>query len=124
MKNYGAKDVDAYIANSAVEARPVLKELQKIIKSAVPNAIEGINWGFPFYKYHGTYAHFAAYKHHVALGFGSDLQNKDRTILENHGYATGQKRIQIKFNQKVPTTEIRKILKSVVKMNEAKTAVK
>jgi len=86
----------------------------------IPNVEEKINWGFPFYKYHGTYAHFAAYKHHVAFGFGSDLLNKDREILEKNGYATGQKRIQIKFNQKVPTTAIKQILKAQAKMNEAK----
>jgi uncharacterized protein len=124
MKNYSAKDVDTYIANSAPEARPVLRELRKIIQSTVPNAIEGISWGFPFYKYRGTFTHFAAYKHHVALGFGSDLQNKDRAILEKNDYATGQKRIQIKFDQKVPTAAIQQILKAGAKLNEAKRAVK
>jgi uncharacterized protein len=121
MKNYSAKDVDSYIANSAVEALPKLKEIREIIKSTIPNAEEGINWGFPFYKYHGTLAHFAEYKHHVALGFGSDIQKKDLEIFEKNGYTTGQKRIQIKFDQKVPTAMISQILKAQAKMNEAKS---
>lgn len=120
MNNYNAKDVDSYIANSGKEARPILEEIRKIIKSAIPRAEEGINWGFPFYKYHGTLAHFAEYKNHVALGFGSDLQNKDHEILKKNGYATGQKRIQIRFGQKVPVAEIKQILKAQAIINEAK----
>lgn len=114
------KNVDEYIANASGEAQPKLREIRALIKSAVPKAEEGINWNFPFYKYHGTLAHFAEYKRHVALGFGSDIQDKDRKTLEKNGYATGQKRIQIQFEQKVPSTEIKQILKAQVKMNENK----
>jgi uncharacterized protein len=120
MKNNDVKNVDGYIANSTKEARPHLEELRRIIKSTVRGAEEGINWGFPFYKYRGTLAHFAEYKLHVALGFGSDLQSKDREVLEKKGYAIGQKRIQIKFNQNIPEKEIRQILKAQAKMNESK----
>ena len=113
MTNPPSKDVDSYISNSSKEARPILEELRKIIKSTVPKAEESINWEFPFYKYQGTtLAHFAEYKKHVAIGFGSDLQKKDIEILEKKGYETGQKRIQIQFNQKVPVAEIKSILKA------------
>ena len=118
------KNVDSYIANSGSKACPILQELRNIIKSVVPKAEEGINWGFPFYKYYGTLAHFAEYKNHVAIGFGSDLQNKNRELLEKNGYAIGQKRIQIKFDQKVPTTAIKQILKAQAKMNEASRSIK
>ena len=122
MENNSAKDVNSYIASSGIEACPILEEIRKIIKSTVQEAEEGISYGFPLYKYYGTLAHFAEYKNHVALGFGSDLQNKDLEILEKKGYTTGQKRIQIKFDQKVPTAEIRQILKAQAKINEAKKA--
>lgn len=82
MKNCLAKNVDEYIAKAQKEAQSKLGEIRAVIKSAASKAEEGINWGFPFYKYYGTLAHFAEYKHHVALGFGSDLQNKDREMLE------------------------------------------
>ena len=111
IKTPRLKDVDSYIANSGEETRQMLNELRKIIKITIPGVEEKINLGFPFYKYHGTYAHFAVYKQHVALGFGSDLPDKDRQLLEKNGYATGQKRIQIKFNQKVPAAVIKQILK-------------
>ena len=124
MKNDRVKNVDDYIAHSGIKARSTLEELRKIIHSTVPEVDEGISWGFPFYKHQGILAHFAEYKNHVALGFGSDLQTKVRILLEKKGYATGQKRIQIKFDQKVPTEAIKQILKAQAKMNEAKKTLK
>ena len=124
MKNYKAKDVDEYIASADKEARPKLKELREIIKSVIPKAEEGISWGVPFYKYHGVLAGFAAFKNHVSFGLVTVLQSKDRKMLEKKGYKTGKKTIQIKFDQKVPATAIKQILKAQAKMNEAKRAIK
>ena len=118
------KDVDSYIANSDKEARPKLEELRNIIKSTIPKAEEGIWYGVPFYRYHGELAGFAAYKNHVSFGFGTAvLQSKDRKMLEKKGYKTGKGTMQIKFDQKVPITAIKKILKEKAKMNEAKRTI-
>lgn len=121
---YGAKNVDAYIANSAKEARPKLEELRKIIKSTIPKVEEKISWGVPFYRYHGALVGFATFKNHVSFGLGlAGLQNKDRKMLERKGYVTGKKIIQIRFDQKVPAIAIRQILKAQAKMNKAKKAI-
>lgn len=124
MKNYNAKDVDAYIAGADKDARPKLTEIRKIIRSTVPKAEEGISWGIPFYKYHGLLAGFAAFKNHVSFGLVTVLQSKDRDMLENKGYKTGKKTIQIKFDQRVPITVVRQILRANAKRNEAKKAKK
>ena len=120
-KDSKLKDVDSYIANSAREARPILKELRKIFKSTIPEAEEGISWNVPFYKYHGELAGFAAYKKHVSFGFGEPvLESKDRKLLEEKGYILGKGTMQIKFNQEVPASAIKQILKAKAKINEAK----
>ena len=124
MKNYLAKNVDEYIANATKEAQFKLREMRAVIKSATPKAEEGISWGIPFYKYQGVLAGFAAFKNHISFGFVKVLQSKDRKMLEKKGYITGKKTIQIKFNQKVPTTTIKQILKAKAKINEAKRAIK
>jgi len=124
MRNYTAKDVDSYIASSGIEARPKLKEIRKIIKSTIPKVEEGISWGVPFYKYHGILVGFAAFKNHVSFGFADILQSKDRKMLEEKGYISEKKTIQIKFDQKVPTTVIKQILKAKAQMNEAKRVIK
>ena len=125
MRMYKAKDVDSYIINSGREASPKLKEIREIIKSTIPKVEEGISWGVPFYKYYGILAGFATFKNHVSFGFCEIvIQSKDREMLEKKGYIIGKKTIQIKFDQKVPTTAIKKILKAKAKMNEAKRAIK
>jgi uncharacterized protein YdhG (YjbR/CyaY superfamily) len=122
MRNYIAKDVDSYIANASVEARPHLKELRKIVKSTIPGVGESISWGVPFYKYHGLLAGFSYFKAHVGFGFAFALLKKDREALEKKGYTTGSKTIQIRFDQKIPVAEIKQILKAKAKENEEKTS--
>ncbi len=119
MRNYNAKDVESYIASCESEARPALKELRRVIKSTIPKAEEGISWGIPFYKYHGFLAGFVAFNNHVSFGFTNLLLPADRTILEEKGYVTGKKTVQIQFSQKIPATDIKQILKAKAKMNEA-----
>lgn len=124
MRNYSAKDVDSYISGSEPEARPTMEEIRKIIKSTIPNVEEGISWGVPFYRFHGLLGGFAVFKNHVSFGLAFVLESKDREMLEEKGYETGKKTIQIKFDQKVPTTVIKQIVKTKAKMNEAKRALK
>ena len=119
MKKTDVKDVDSYIAGSAAEARPKLEEIRQVIKSAVPGAEETIWYGVPFYRYHGELAGFAAYKKHVSFGFGAGvLQDKDRKILEDKGYKTGKGTLQIKFDQEVPVSVMKRILKAKAEMNQ------
>lgn len=124
MKNYKAKDVDNYIASVDSNARSNLTQLRNLIKSTVPGAEESISWGVPFYKYYGLLAGFVALKNHVDFGLAFALEDKDRKKLLEKGYLTGKKTVQIKFDQKVPVTEIKQILKAKAKMNEEKKAVK
>ncbi len=125
MKNYSAKDIDAYIASSEKEARPKLKELRKIIKATIPKVEEKISWGIPFYGYHGPLVGFASFQNHVSFGLGlAGLQSKTREMLEKKGYKTGKKVVQIRFDQKVPVAAIKKILKAQAKLNEAKRGTK
>ena len=118
------KDVDSYITNSDEEARPIMEELRRIIKSIIPEVEESISWRVPFYRHHGALVGFAVYKNHVSLGFATQLESEDRKMLEEKGFKTGNKTIQIKFNQKVPAAEIRQILKAKAIFNESPKATK
>ncbi|MGB7393138.1 MAG: DUF1801 domain-containing protein [Pricia sp.] len=116
-----AKEVNEYIANSAEEARPIMEELQKIIRETVPGAEERIAWNVPNYKLHGVLAGFAAYSKHVSLGFSEGgLSDGERELFENKGHKTGKGTVQIKFDQEVPSKIIKQALRSHVKLNEAK----
>ncbi|VVB73768.1 Uncharacterised protein [uncultured archaeon] len=120
MQNYKAKNVNEYIASMPKEARPKLKEVRKMIRSAVPGAEESISWGIPFYKYHGLLAGFVALKDHVDFGLAFHLKSKDRKALAEKGYKTGNKTIQIRFDQKAPVTIMKRMLKEKARMNEEK----
>lgn len=122
MTNYSAKNVTEYISGAPKEARSHLRELRAAIKSAVPKAEEGISYGKPFYKYHGMLAGFDAYKNHIGFEIWADkLRSEDRKMLEEKGYKTGSRTFHIRYDQQVPTTVIKKMLKAQAKMNEVKS---
>lgn len=114
------KDVDSYIENSVRESRSIMKELRELIKMTIPEAEEVISWNVPIYKYNnGILAGYSVARKHVSFGVDT-LKNEDRELLKEEGYKTGKKTIQIKFDQQVPATIIKKILLEQVNINESK----
>lgn len=74
-----AKDprIDAYIAEAAPFAQPILKHLRKLVHQAAPAAEETIKWGSPFFTYRGKILCFmAAFKAHLAFGFWGPAMKK------------------------------------------------
>ena len=70
------KDIDAYLASVTSENRVALEELRKIIHDAAPDAIEGISYRIPVFKWHGPLVFFAAFTNHLGLYV------VDKTLLE------------------------------------------
>jgi len=60
--------VDAYIANSAPFARPILRHLRATVHAACPAVEETIKWGMPHFVYHGNLCHIASFQRHCAFG--------------------------------------------------------
>ena len=120
MRNYIAADVDEYIASAEPAAGPTLRSLRELVKSTVPAATESISWGVPFYKYHGLLAGFSVFTSHVSFGLAFALDDEIRAKLAEKGYKTGSKTVQIKFDQLIPTAEIKQILIKRAKENVAK----
>lgn len=71
MKSMGRRDrrVDAYIAEAAPFARPILRRLRKIVHAGCPEAAETIKWNFPHFEHHGMLCGMAAFNQHCAFGF-------------------------------------------------------
>ena len=80
----GTKDarVDAYIAKSAVFARPILKHLRKIVHTGCPDVEETIKWQFPHFDHKGVMCGMAAFKEHCAFGFWKEalVLNRDKAV--------------------------------------------
>ncbi|MBS1487747.1 MAG: YdeI/OmpD-associated family protein [Bacteroidetes bacterium] len=64
-----SKQVDAYIAQSAEFAKPILIHLRKLVHQVCPDANEVIKWGFSNFEYKGLMCNMAAFKQHCAFGF-------------------------------------------------------
>lgn len=69
MSNKLDPRVDAYIANAAPFARPILKHLRALVHQACPEAVECIKWSFPNFEHHGILCGMAAFKAHCTFGF-------------------------------------------------------
>lgn len=67
----GSRDprVDAYIAEAAPFARPILEHLRELVHRGAPEIVETIKWGMPFFTLQRNICHMAAFKAHCAFGF-------------------------------------------------------
>lgn len=61
--------IDAYIANAAPFAKPILERLRRLVRAACPEASETIKWGIPFYESKGILCGTGAFKKHCNLVF-------------------------------------------------------
>ena len=69
MSNHDPR-IDAYIANSADFAQPILQHLRALIHKTCPDVEEGIKWGMPFFSHRGvTLCLMAAFKRHCSFRF-------------------------------------------------------
>jgi uncharacterized protein YdhG (YjbR/CyaY superfamily) len=60
-------DVDAYSDAAPAAARPMLRQLRRVMKTVVPSTEERLSYGMPSYHHHGRLAYFAAHQQHVGL---------------------------------------------------------
>jgi uncharacterized protein YdeI (YjbR/CyaY-like superfamily) len=61
--------VDAYIANAAGFARPILNRIRTQVHAACPDVEETLKWGMPHFVYKGNLCYMAAFTHHCGFGF-------------------------------------------------------
>ena len=121
MKASKAKNVDAFVAEAAAEARPVLEKIRTVIKTAVPGVEETMGYGKPYYKYHGWMTGVTLYTKHLGVEIWDGLSSEDRKELEALGYKTGSKNFQVQYNQAVPVELLTRLAKAQAKRNEQKS---
>jgi uncharacterized protein YdhG (YjbR/CyaY superfamily) len=122
MKASLAKTVDQFVREAPAEARPVLEQIRKTVKLAVPGVEETMGYGKPYYKYYGWMTGVTLYTKHLGVEIWGGLSSSDREELEALGYKTGSKNFQIKYNQEVPVELLTRLVKAQAKRNEAKRA--
>ena len=77
----GSKDprVDAYIESAADFAKPILRQIRKVVHTALPDVEEDIKWRTPTFMYKGILCGMAAFKSYCAMGFW-----KESLVFESH----------------------------------------
>lgn len=111
-----ARDVPAYIATAPTETRAQLRELRKLVKTAVPNAVESIGYGMPYYKYNGRpLAGFAAFKEHVSV-FGMPIHEFK---AETKPYLASKGTLRFPIGDDLPAALLTRLVKARAKIIDA-----
>ena len=118
----GSRDrrVDAYIAQSAHFARPILTHLRELVHTGCPDIEEAIKWSMPSFLYRGKIlCGVAAFKQHCAFGFwkGREMGYSDR-----EGEAMGQFGRITSRKDLPPKKELLALIKRAVQDSEVRAA--
>lgn len=113
-------EVDAYIAAALEPARAHLRALRKVIREEAPGAEEVFSYRMPSYTYLGKLMYFAAFKSHIGL---YPVGNTDRHLGMKE-YMTGKGTYQFPLSKPLPVAQIRRLVRTRVKENEAKAGAR
>ena len=59
--------IQAYIDAQEEDRRPTLLALRKLVRETVPDAVESIRYGMPYYNHHGDLCAFAAQQRYYSF---------------------------------------------------------
>lgn len=84
--------IDAYIAQAAGFAQPILAHARAVVHEACPQVEETVKWGMPTFQYGGRIlCSMAAFKQHASFGFWQHAQvmeTGERTGMGSFGKMT------------------------------------
>ncbi|MGN0857791.1 MAG: YdeI family protein [Stenotrophomonas sp.] len=82
--------IDAYIADAAPFAQPVLRQIRAWVHAGCPEVEEAIKWGMPSFVYRGKLmCGMAAFKQHASLGFRGHGDAAGNEGMGQYGKLTG-----------------------------------
>jgi len=106
------KTIDAYIASSPSEVRPILEAIRATVRKAAPNSEERISYRIPAFCLGETLVYFAAFKKHI--GFYPPVRDRSLKPLVAR-YAGPKGNLQFPLSEPIPLALIGKIVKARVK---------
>src|SRR5262245_17458530 len=112
--------IDDYIAAAAPAARPILKEIRRIVRATAPEAEELISYRMPAFKQHGILVYFAAFKHHI--GIFPPVSGDARLEQTLEPYAGPKGNLRFPIDRPIPYALIRRIVKLRLKQNLARAS--
>jgi uncharacterized protein YdhG (YjbR/CyaY superfamily) len=105
-------EIDALLAGLPEEVRDALESLRRTIAAAAPDAVEGIGYGVPAFKYRGRpLVSFGAAKDHCAFYVQSPAV-MDAHRNELAGYDTAKGTIRFAPDKPLPKRLVTKLVKA------------
>ena len=122
MESNGSAAIDAFLSAVPEDARGALQRLRATIAAAAPDAIEGISYGVPGFKYRGRpLVSFGAAKGHCALYVQSPAV-MDAHKDELAGYDTSKGTVRFPAATPLPDDLVIKLVRA--RMSETDAAAK
>ena len=121
--NARTETVEAYLKALPKNVRETLEKLRQTIKKAAPKSEEKIWYHIPSYMYKGPLVHFAAFKDHCSL-IGVNRNMIASLAKELEHFRTTGTTIHFTPDHPIPATIVRKIVKTRMKQNEERIAIK
>jgi len=101
--------IDAYIADQPESVQPLLEQVRKTIRAALPDATERISWRMPTFWNRINIIHFAAHKNHLGIYPGEQAMVYFSNRLKD--YKTSKGAVQFPYNKPIPFDLIEEIAK-------------
>jgi uncharacterized protein YdhG (YjbR/CyaY superfamily) len=118
-----ARDVDDYLSRLPEDSRVALEKLRSTIKSVVPDAAEVISYQVPTFKYQGRMlVSYAAFAEHCSFFPGSGPIEAHRSKLKS--YQTSKGTIRFPASKPLPAALVKKLVKTRVNQNAARSKKK
>jgi uncharacterized protein YdeI (YjbR/CyaY-like superfamily) len=116
----GTRDprIDAYIANAAPFAQPILGYLRDVVHEGCPDVVETMKWSSPFFEHEGTLCMMAAFKEHCRFGFWKGNLVLDGETLGLDVTIGGQGRIAA-VSDLPPKRTLLELVKKAAELNAA-----
>ena len=107
-----SKNVDAFIKASPKRSQAKLKEMRRIVRSALPESQEVISYKMPVYKVRGRMLiAFAGFKNHIGF-YGMSGTFLDAFKKELKGYETSKGTVRFPLDKPLPAGLIKKLVKA------------
>ena len=101
------RTIDEYIEAQDQAVQQRLREIRGIIRSAIPEAEEGLSWSMPTFRKGRNLIHFAASKKHLGLYPGGEATTAFAEALKDFDVSKGT--IRIPWNRELPEALIAEI---------------
>ena len=113
------KTIEEYIYVSPADVQERLWKLHECIRTAAPNATEGLKWRMPSYSYLKILVTFAVFKKHI--GFYPMPSAIKSFAKELKAYKTAEGSVQFPHDKPLPLTLIKKMVRFRVKESKEGT---